>query len=335
MNSRIELSVKTVLMVLGILASLWVLIQIRDILYLLFIAFLIMTAINPLVVFLEQHKVPRIVGIFLAYIVVIGVFGVVLASSIPALIIQTTRLVQALPGVIMKFVPNGSLDFSTVGQQLAPIGENLIKFILSIFSNIATVVTVLVFAFYFLLERRHTEQILTQLVGVSIAHQVVDILRAIEYRLGEWVRGELLLMISVGVLSYIGLIILHVEYALPLALVAATLEIVPTIGPIISAVPAILVGLGTSPFLALTVAALYIIVQQLENNLLVPIVMRKSVGFSPLIIILALMIGGRLAGITGVLLAVPVLLIIQVLFHKLVIKAPIKSVEPTKNPSKS
>jgi predicted PurR-regulated permease PerM len=321
MNTRIELSVRTLLLVTGIIAGIWLLLQIRDILYLLFIAFLLMTAIHPLVVLLEKIHVPRFIGILLVYIVGIGVFGFSLATSVPALVVQTTHLIQELPDVVMKVVPYGSLDLSNFSQQITPIGENLLKFTLSIFSNIATVVTVLVFTFYFLLERRHTEQILTQLVGKSIASQAVDILRAVESRLGEWVRGELLLMVAVGVLSYIGLIILHVDFALPLAIFAAVLEIIPNIGPIVSAIPAVLVGLGTSPFLALSVAALYVIVQQLENNILVPIIMKRSVGFSPLIIILSLLIGGRLAGITGIILAVPVLLVIQVLFLKLVIKA--------------
>lgn len=335
MNAKIEFSIRTVLMTLGILAGIWLLIQVRDILYLLFIAFLLMTAIHPLVVLLEKIKVPRIIGILLVYIVVIGVLGFSLATSVPALIVQTTRLIQELPGVVMKLLPYGLVDLSTIGQQLTPIGENLLKFTLSIFSNIATTVTVLVFTFYFLLERRHTEQILTQLVGEDIAHEAVDILRAVESRLGEWVRGELFLMGAVGILSYIGLTILHVEFALPLAILAALLEIIPNIGPIVSSIPAILVGLGTSPLLALSVAALYVIVQQLENNLLVPIIMKRSVGLSPLIIILALLIGGRLAGITGIILAVPVLLVIQVLFLKLVIKTSTKGVQPTKNPPKS
>ncbi len=334
MHSKIEVSVRAIFATLAILAGVWLVLQIRDILYLLFIAFLLMTAIHPIVTVLERFKVPRFVGILLVYIIFIGIFGVSIATSVPALVMQTTKLMQELPGPIMKIMPYGSIDFSTIGQQIAPIGENLLKFTLSIFSNIATVVTVLVFTFYFLLERRHTEQMLTELVGASVAREAVDILRAIEARLGEWVRGELLLMASVGILSYIGLIILHVEFALPLALVAAVLEIVPNIGPILSAIPAILVGLGTSPLLALSVAALYVIVQQLENNILVPIIMKTSVGLSPLIIIIALMIGGKLAGITGVVLAVPVLLVIQVLIQKLLIKAPAKENQATKNPSK-
>ncbi|KKR87373.1 MAG: hypothetical protein UU34_C0005G0047 [Candidatus Curtissbacteria bacterium GW2011_GWA1_41_11] len=111
---------------------------------------------------------------------------------------------------------------------------------------------------------------------------------------------------------YIGLTLLKVEFVLPLAIIAGILEIVPTIGPIISAVPAVFVALATSPFLALSVVALYFIVQQLENNLMVPIVLSKSTGLSPIITIFSLMLGVRFLGITGAILAVPIVLVLQV-----------------------
>jgi len=140
---------------------------------------------------------------------------------------------------------------------------------------------------------------------------VFTVLLQIEKRLGAWVLGQVCLMIFIGLLVYGGLFFLRVEYALPLAIFAGLLEIVPTIGPTVSAIPAVLVAFGSSPGLALSVAALYIIVQQIENNLLVPLVMKQSVGLSPVLTILALMIGGRFGGIAGAVLAVPVLISIQ------------------------
>jgi predicted PurR-regulated permease PerM len=134
------------------------------------------------------------------------------------------------------------------------------------------------------------------------------LLRRIERRLGVWVRGEFVLMSAVGLCSFIGLTILHVDFALPLAIVAGLLELVPMLGPIIASITATLVALSVSPLLALSVVALYIIIQQLENNILVPYIMKKSVGLAPIVTILALMIGARLAGIIGAILAVPIAL---------------------------
>lgn len=308
---KIEISIRTVLATLAILAAFWVIGQILDILFLLFIAFLVMTALHPLVLILERFRIPRFLGILAIYAVVFGLFGVSLVSAIPALVVQSGNLISELPTFITRVLPYWNIDAAAISQQIQPIGESLVKVTLGIFSNILSVVTVLVFAFYFLLERRHANEILTSIFGDAVAQQVLTVLRGIERRLGAWVRGQLLLMIVVGVLSYIGLLVLHIEFALPLAILAGLLEIVPMVGPILSAIPAILVALATSPLLALSVVALYIIVQQLENNLLVPIIMKKSVGFAPLVTIVLLMVGGRLSGIAGVILSVPIALVVQ------------------------
>lgn len=313
MTTKVEISHKTIIFSVAFLASLWVLFQIRDILFLLFISFLLMTALRPLVEFLVRFRIPRLLSIIVVYIIVFGFFGASLATAIPSLAVQISRLLQELPAIVARVLPAVGVDISSVTQQIAPISENIVKVTVSIFSNIITLMTVLVFTFYLLLERQYAEKLLTSWMGEDGSKKIIGILRMIESRLGAWVRGEMILMVAIGVFVYIGLQLLHVEFALPLAILAGLLEIVPIIGPIISAVPAVLVALGTSPFLALSVVALYFIVQQVENNLIVPLVMKKSIGLSPLISITALMIGGKLAGITGAMLAVPVLLVIQVL----------------------
>lgn len=294
-----------------LLLSCWVLFMIRDILFLLFIAFLLMTALHPLVTFLERFRVPRAFSIILVYAVVFGLFGASFVGAIPALIVQSTRLVQDLPSFVSRIMPYWNIDVATISQQMAPIGQSIVKVTLGIFENIVTLVTVLVFTFYFLIERRHADVVIQSIVGDGIAQQVLAALRRIEIRLGSWIRGEMLLMSFVGILSFIGLTVLHVDYALPLAILAGLLEIIPMIGPTVSAIPAVLVALSISPLLALSVVALYIIIQQLENNVLVPIVMKQSVGFPPIVTILVLMVGGRFAGVVGAILAIPIALVIQ------------------------
>lgn len=332
---KIEVSIKTVLFAIAFLAGLWLIGQILDIIFLLFIAFLLMTAIYPLVIFMERFRIPRALGILLVYTVVFGFFGASLVSAIPALVAQSANLIEELPIFIAKILPYWNIDISSFTQQIAPFGESLVKVTLGVFSNIFAVVTVLVFTFYFLMERRHADDILTSIFGPDVSGRVLIVLRQVERRLGSWVRGELLLMTIVGLCSYIGLTILHVEFALPLAILAGLLEVIPMIGPTISAIPAILVALATSPFLALSVIALYVVVQQLENNLLVPIIMKKSVGFAPIVTILVLMIGGRLAGATGAILSVPIALVIQEVVSDFIFPHAPQSKPSTKNPSKT
>ena len=312
MTRRFEISVQTILFAASLIAGVWLLLQIKDILFLVFIAFLLMTAIFPMVQLLERFKVPRAIGTVLIYVVVLGTLGFIVGSAIPELVSQSTKLAQTLQGTVARVLPYWSIDFQSISGQLAPLSANVLALTVGIFTNILTTFTVLFITFYFVLERGHAESILTGFLGGTSGRKVTELLRMIEIRLGAWVRGELLLMSFVGVLTYIGLTILHMEFALPLAIIAALLEIVPMIGPIISAVPAVLIALSISPIFAVTVAILYIIVQQIENNIFIPLVWRHSLGLSPLVTILALMIGSRLGGIGGAIVAVPLVLVLQV-----------------------
>jgi predicted PurR-regulated permease PerM len=311
MPTKIEISHRTIIFTLVLIAAIWLILEIRDILFLLFISFILMSALRPIVDGMERLKIPRIVSIFLLYGLVFGGLGAGLASMVPTLAVQSGKLLMQLPDVLSRVFPYISSDVQSLIQQVAPVGENLVKVTVGVFSNVLAVLTVMTFTFYFLLERRHLQDFLSALLGAEPGERVFDVLLRIEKRLGSWVLGELCLMAFVGLLAYGGLFFLRVEYALPLAILAGVLEIVPTIGPTVSAIPAVLVALGSSPILALSVVALYIIVQQIENNLLVPLVMKRSVGLPPVLTILALMIGGRFGGVTGAVLAVPVLLAIQ------------------------
>jgi len=311
MTSKIEISHKTIIFTLVLLASIWLVWQIRDILFFLFIAFIIMSGLRPMVDFLERRKVPRILAIIVIYFGLISLFIVTVASFIPTLVIQFTHFAQSLPGVLEKILPNGTVDFTQMSQQIAPIGQNIVKVTINIFSNFITIVTILVFVFYFLIERKYAHKTLVGFMGEVSANRIMTVLERIENRLGMWIQGQIILMVVIGVLTYIGLLVLRIDFALPLAILAGLLEIVPNIGPIISAVPVIMVALATSPVLALSVIGLFIIVHQAENNFIVPFVMKKSVGLSPLITIFALMVGGKLAGIAGAVLAVPIVLVVQ------------------------
>lgn len=311
MPTKVEISHRTIVFTLVLIAAVWLVLQIRDILFLLFISFILMSALRPLVDAMERIRIPRVVSILLLYGLVFGGLGVGVASMIPTLANQSAKLFAQLPDFLSRVFPYISKDLQALMQQIAPVGENLVRVTLGAFSNMLAVITVMTITFYFLLELRHLRDFLVALFGGVSGERIFTLLLQIEKRLGAWVLGQLCLMVFIGVLVYGGLFFLRVEYALPLAILAGLLEIVPTIGPTVSAIPAVLVAFGNSPILALSVVALYVIVQQIENNLLVPLIMKRSVGLPPVLTILALMIGGRLGGITGAVLAVPVLLAIQ------------------------
>lgn len=313
----IEISHRTIIFTLAFLLGLWILWNIKTVLLVLFVTFLIATALKPPVERLAKIKVPRAVSILLIYVVFFGGIISVFASVIPPLVDQTSGLVERLPGYLTQLGIHG-INQEMISGQLADIGRfpvDLLRFITNVFSNIVAVLAVLVLAFYLLLERSSIEKKFVILFGDD-APRARNFLAKLEARLGRWVRGELILMTIIAVVTYIGLRLLGIQFALPLALLAGLLEIVPNVGPLVAAIPAILVGFTVSPILGVSTAALYFLIQQVENSVIVPKVMQASVGLSPLVTLVALGVGAELGGIMGAILAVPILLVIQVILEE-------------------
>jgi predicted PurR-regulated permease PerM len=146
---------------------------------------------------------------------------------------------------------------------------------------------------------------------------VVQLINKIQRKIGKWLKGQLILSLIIGVLSYLGLLILGVKFALVLALIAAIGEFIPYIGPVISAIPAIFLAFVQSPIKALFVLILFIVIQQLENHLLVPKIMQKAVGLNPIISVVALLIGFEVGGVIGAVLAIPVATAISIIIKEM------------------
>lgn len=317
---KIEITYKTIVFTVAFLLCLALIWSIREILILLFICFIIMLALNPTVTKLEKYKIPRVLAILLIYIFVIAFFGIALAGIIPILINQTSELLKILPSSLENLQLWGftAVDFSSQFKILETIPADIAQTVISIFSNIFSGFVILVVTFYLLIERKNLKQYSAKFIGLKNQKIVSDTFDHLELRLGSWVKGELLLMTVIGVLSYIGFLFLGLPYALPLALIAAILEIVPNIGPIISTTLAILVGLTVSPLTAMFAGIWGIAIQQIENNFIVPKIMKQAVGLNPIITILTIATGAKLGGVGGALLAVPVYLTLETIFHVLI-----------------
>jgi predicted PurR-regulated permease PerM len=234
--------------------------------------------------------------------------AVIYASSslVPPMITQTIHLVDRLPSYIQTALPFIQIDPKIFITQIAPFSENVVKVTVSIFSNIVALLTIMVLSIYMLLERKNLEKSLIKYLGEENTRPVYTIFTKVEERLGVWVRGQIVLGLTIGLLTSIGLMILDIPYILPLAIIAGFLEIVPNIGPVVSGVPAVIIALTISPFIALATVITYFLIQQFENHLIVPLVMKKFVGLPPLVTIVAMLTGAKLAGIGGILLAVPI-----------------------------
>jgi predicted PurR-regulated permease PerM len=278
-----------------------------------------------MVVISSKYKVPRGISVLLTYVLVIGILVGVVSSLVPAVIEQTQGFFNAFPNYLSRIgtVSFINSDFLTrfVNNNVGGAPNAIFQFTFSVLNNVVGILTVLVFAFYMLMSIDKLDGQLGAFFGEEKQKEFSGLIDTLEKKMGGWARGELILMVSIGIATYIGLSLLGIPYALPLAIFAGILEIIPYLGPIISAIPSVLIGFGISPVMGLGVATLAFSIQQLENYILVPKVMEKSAGVSPLMTLIALAIGARLSGVVGAIISVPILIILQVLSKKYLIKA--------------
>lgn len=295
-----------------ILALFWLAIELNEILIVIFISYIIMAALSPASDFLTKKRFPRILSVLIPYIATIAILVILIFPLIlPFFTSQIRELFNSFPSYVNQVAKllNVHLDSSSINgffaSDIDSLGKNALNVTARIFSGVFSLLTVFVISFYLMLERGMLRKQFIDLLPKRYQAKGLETIIQIEGKLGSWLRGQLILSLSIGVVTWIGLTLLGLPYALPLGLLAGILEIVPTIGPIISAVPAIIVALTISPSLAAIVVVFYIILQMIENNVLVPKIMEKAVGLNPIVIIIGVLIGAKFLGILGALLAVP------------------------------
>ncbi len=309
---KVDISHKTIFFLTAFLVGLWVTFLIRELLIILFLALILMSAISPIISFFANLKVPKSLSIGITYLIIVSVFIMMALTVTQPLIEQSNRMISRFPDLAKQVLGVFQLDESVIQSQVGSISQNLLSITFTVFDNILTIIFLLVITFYLLLEKEELERRIAKLF-IGREEKTRILLGQIEEKLGSWLRGQLILSLIIGLLSYIGLLVLNIPYALPLALLAGVMEIIPVIGPIVSAIPAILVGYSISPILGLIVGIMYLVIQQLENHLIVPQVMKRAVGLNPLVVILAIAIGGKILGFAGALLAVPMAVVVQII----------------------
>lgn len=315
-----------VLFILLLLGFLWI---IRDIIALLFVALIFSAALYPAVTWFKKRRVPPWAAVLLLYVLIIGVFSLAIGLLVPVFADQVVTLINDFPeyysrfGKIIEEIQRYSAQYNLqdqVQQLLGPLGkagQGIVTSVFGIFGGFVSILLVLVLTFYMLAEEEGLEHFIRILTPRQHHAYALELLARMRARIGLWLRGQLILMIVVGILVFIGLLILRVPYAAILAFLAFLLEIVPVAGPIFAGIiAAILTFLATgSLFLTGFVVALFIIVQQIENQILVPKVMKKVVGLNPIVVIVALLVGAKIGGVVGALIAVPVVTALSVAFH--------------------
>lgn len=326
-SHKIDISHKTIFFITAFFTLLWALFLIKDVIILIFVAVIFMSALSPLVTRLERLKIPKSLAIALIYIVIIAIISAVVGFIVTPFVEQTAVLTNNLPKYLVTLIPeSGFIDRTVLQQEFGNFSKNALEVSLTIFSNFLAFISIAVLTFYLLLERDNLDKLIAQFF-LGKEERIKRTTRKIEEKLGAWMRGQIALTLIIGTASYIGLTLLGVPYALPLAILAGIMEVIPVIGPIISAIPAVMIAFLISPVTAGLTALLYFIIQQLENHLVVPQVMKKAVGLNPLIVIIAVAIGGRLLGIAGALLAVPITVVAQIITEDLISAEDVEKAE--------
>lgn len=324
-----DVSYSTFIKVVVIALLLLFLYLVREVILLMFVAIIIASGIDPWIDFLQKKRIPRWLSVIFIFIVLIGFVSLIVYLLIPPIAQQLQQLAVLLPQyfkVILEQVKGSDIVnlesgvdsiqkvFGSFGDKFGNLASNIFGTFSGVLKGVISMIIVFVLSFYFVVEENNFKKFIRSITPTKHRPYVEDLVDRIQVQIGRWFRGQLLLGGIVGVMVFIGLTIAGVKYALVLALLAGLLELVPYIGPILSAVPAVFLGFTQSPILGLVVIGIYLLVQQLENHLIVPNVMKRVVGLNPLVIILAILVGAKLAGVMGAIIAVPLVTALHVFF---------------------
>lgn len=298
---------------------------VRDVILIVFVALILASALDPWVDFMQKHKIPRGFGILIIYLTVLLVVAGTIYLIIPPIAIEVKDLTRDFPiywekiaGNIENFrtysdnhgwtenIQKSLNDFQSNVSALETAAGGVFNTLFAFFGGIVSIMIVAVLTFYLTIEEQAMKRVLRSLVPVKYQPYVTHLVNRIQEKIGMWLRGQLILSLIIFVLCWFGLSVLGIKYALVLALFAGVTELVPYLGPFIGAIPAVFIALTQAPALVIGVVIIYVIIQQLENHIIVPKVMQKAVGLNPIITIVAMMIGFKLAGILGIVIAVPI-----------------------------
>ncbi len=304
-----------------ILGFFWLAFELKEILIIVFISYIIMATLSPFSDILVKKRIPHVLSVLIPYLLTITVLVLLIFPLVPFFASQIQQFFKTFPTYINQAANllNIKIDASSingvVSSDIESLGKNALNVTGKIFSGVFSLFTVFVISFYLMLERNRLKKEAALLIPEKYRKKGLETISNIEKKLGAWFRGQIILSFTVGLAVWVTLTVLSLPFALPLALLAGILEIVPTIGPIISAIPAILIASTISPAIAISVIIIYIIIQMLENNILVPKIMEKAVGLNPIVIIIGVLVGSQFLGILGALLSVPFIAMVLIIIR--------------------
>jgi predicted PurR-regulated permease PerM len=306
----------------------------RDVVLLVFIAVLLGAALEPVVGWIRSHTgIGRGLSILIVYAVFLATVVGIAVFVVPTALVQLSAAFGRLPDFLDRVrVWTDTLRPEALAQGLAslldaveapfkpgppPDAESVVGVSIIVGTAAAALVTLLALVFFWLTERSRLQRYALAFLPAHRRGGVRDAWNEIESRLGSWVRGQLVIMGTIGVATGVAYTLIGLPAALLLALIAAITEVIPIVGPFLGAIPAVLVATTISPETALVTIGVYLLLQGIEGNVLVPVIMRNSVGLSPFLVLLSLLVGSSAGGILGAIVAVPIAAGVTVVLERL------------------
>jgi predicted PurR-regulated permease PerM len=319
-KTYIEISPSIIVFTVFFLLTLYFLYQIHNILVIFFMGFIIMVALSPAVDNLEEKIHSRLASILIVYALVTIVLSTFLAFLLPPL---ANQLIQLLKTINLPYLQDELANLKFTAQELNNLADNygssinaILDLIMSTFRSLFNFLTFFVISFYLMIDEPKMHLKISWLTKdkkhIKIARKFLDDIKS---QLGGWIRGQIILMTIIGVMTYVALTIIGIPFSLPLSMLAGLLEILPNIGPTLSAVPAVAVALLNGDYVtALTVVGAYFVIQFFENNILVPRILSQNADVNPLVTMMSILIGFKLYGVVGGLLSIPIYIVIRTIY---------------------
>lgn len=333
---------KSAMVLLAVIVGAYLFYSIGGILIIFFVSFFIASALDPLIDWLQARRIPRAVGILLVYVVVFLLVAVLIANLLPLIAAQLVGIATLINNFVVGIsnspvdnLPFGSIikpylndlykaiDFKVVAAQLQTslqlistqllnLGGNLWSIITQISNGLMNFILVMILVFFMTVDEMALEHFCISIFPNRYSDYISKRLEMVKNKIGEWIRGQLIVSLVAAIISFIGLAIAGVNYSLIIAIITGVCMIIPVFGRVVACIIVLPIVLNQSPALALFLMIYYFLISQVENNIIVPLLMNRAVGLSPILIIFALLVGFQFLGVLGLVLAIPMATIISV-----------------------
>lgn len=331
LSHRISITLGTMFKALLLALGVVLLYNLRDLVLVLALSIVIASTVTPVAHFLKRYRIPHLLSVLLVYLAGFAILLVLVPYLIFPLLGDLSDLLVTLPtkiGHLPLFTSSTGYLSSIYGkfggtelpltdiigqwqQSITGLPQGFVQTASLLFGGFFSFILVIVFSFYLSVQPDGINSFLRIITPLKQEAYVIDVWQRSQRKIGYWMQGQVLLGLLIGVMVFLGLTILQVKYALVLAVLAAVFELIPFFGPVLSAVPGVLFGFSDSVTLGFIVLGFYIIIQQFENHLIQPLVVEKMIGVPPMVVIIAILVGAQLAGVVGMILAIPVAVVLM------------------------